>query len=132
MGALLRVEALSRRVDDECAKEFTAEDESMTHPRAVLQTQLDVVVFAGDLEGRADDWTQRVVATCIAHPTPLVERALNPVSVLGQTESHDLFHAVVGKRNLLGMECVGPGASVHLRHGGTAFEFRQADPLTPA
>lgn len=103
----------------------------MSHPRAVLQTQLDIVVLACDFERGSDDWAQSVMAAGIAHSAPLVQWALDPISILCEAESDDSLHAVVSESNLLGMECIRPGAGVHLGQSGACFELGQTNPFSP-
>jgi hypothetical protein len=71
-----------------------------------LQADLDIVILARDFECSSNDWAQGVVTTGVTHSTPLMERALEPVSILGEAELDDTFHAVIDEANLFGVECI--------------------------
>ena len=64
------------------------------------------MILARDFECGSNDWAQGVVTTGVAHSTPLMERALDPVSILGEAEPDDMLHAVIGEANLFGVECI--------------------------
>jgi len=64
------------------------------------------MILARDFECGSNDWAQGVVTTGVAHSAPLMERALEPVSILGEAELDDMFHAVIGEANIFGVECI--------------------------
>tara|TARA_B100000929_G_C15372929_1_gene375043 strand:- start:321 stop:686 length:366 start_codon:yes stop_codon:yes gene_type:complete len=96
-----------------------------------LQADLDIVILARDFECGSNDWAQGVVTTGVTHSTPLMERALDPVSILGEAEPDDMLHAVIGEADLFGVERIRPRTGIHLCQCRPAFQFGKTNPFSP-
>ena len=89
------------------------------------------MILARDFECGSNDWAQGVVTAGVAHSAPLMERALEPVSILGEAELDDTLHAVIGEADLFGVERIRPRTSIHLCQCRPAFQFGKTNPFSP-
>ena len=81
--------ALPRGIDNESEpEEVPAQDHPVLELRPVCQAHLDIEVPGRDLDGRPDNGAQRLVASSVPYPPPLVDRPLEPLTALLELEPY--------------------------------------------